>query len=310
MIKIDLITGFLGSGKTTLLRRYARFLIDSGLRVGILENDYGAVNVDVMLLSELEGERCVIEAVAGACCADCHRRRFKTKLIALAMSGCDRVLVEPSGIFDVDEFFDSLREPPLDEWYEVGSVIAVADAEPGEELSPASRYLLASQAADAGLLILSKTENVSGNAADEAVGRVNSALRELGCERQFGGDDVIKKPWSELGAKDFERLRDCGRRFEGFVKLLPQEQGFSTIYFMNTGLSLEELRLRTEALFGDPSCGRIFRVKGFTRGADGWYELNAAKNSLSLLPIERGQDVLIAIGEGLCEDRIREILLK
>ena len=42
--------------------------------------------------------------VSGGCDADCHRRRFKTKLIAMGMCGYDRVIVEPSGIFDVDEF--------------------------------------------------------------------------------------------------------------------------------------------------------------------------------------------------------------
>ena len=79
MIKVDLITGFLGSGKTTFIKMYAKHLIDSGLKVGILENDYGAVNVDMMLLKELEGDNCGLEMVAGACDADCHRRRFKTK---------------------------------------------------------------------------------------------------------------------------------------------------------------------------------------------------------------------------------------
>ena len=58
MIKIDLITGFLGSGKTTFLKKYARYLLRKGQRPGILVNDYGAVNVDTMLLSELEEENC------------------------------------------------------------------------------------------------------------------------------------------------------------------------------------------------------------------------------------------------------------
>ncbi|MBQ1921950.1 MAG: GTPase (G3E family), partial [Ruminococcus sp.] len=89
MKQIDLITGFLGAGKTTFIRRYTDFLLRRGSRVGILENDYGAVNVDVMLLQDLEGESCGVEAVAGGCCADCHRRRFKTKLIALGMSDYD-----------------------------------------------------------------------------------------------------------------------------------------------------------------------------------------------------------------------------
>ena len=95
MIKIDLITGFLGSGKTTFLKSYARYLLDKGLNIGILENDFGAVNVDMMLLKDLEGEHCELEMISGGCCQDAHRRRFKTKLIAMGMCGYDRVLVEP-----------------------------------------------------------------------------------------------------------------------------------------------------------------------------------------------------------------------
>ena len=52
MVTIDLITGFLGSGKTTFLKKYAEYLMDQGLHIGILENDFGAVNVDAMLLQE------------------------------------------------------------------------------------------------------------------------------------------------------------------------------------------------------------------------------------------------------------------
>ena len=48
MIKIDLITGFLGSGKTTFLKQYAKYLMAQGKNIGILENDFGAVNVDML----------------------------------------------------------------------------------------------------------------------------------------------------------------------------------------------------------------------------------------------------------------------
>ena len=49
MVKVDLITGFLGSGKTTFIKKYAQYLIDQGYRIGIIENDFGAVNVDIAL---------------------------------------------------------------------------------------------------------------------------------------------------------------------------------------------------------------------------------------------------------------------
>ena len=76
------------------------------------------------------------------------------------MSDYDRVLIEPSGIFDVDEFFDSLCEPPLESWYRIGSVIAVVDANLGE-LSEQSEYILLSQVAGAGRVVLSKSQNAT-----------------------------------------------------------------------------------------------------------------------------------------------------
>ena len=62
----------------------------------------------------------------------------------MGMCGYDRVIVEPSGIFDVDEFFDVLREEPLDQWYEIGSVITIMNAKLEDTLSEEAEYLLAS----------------------------------------------------------------------------------------------------------------------------------------------------------------------
>ncbi len=76
MVKIDLITGFLGAGKTTFLKKYAEYLIAKGQNIGILENDFGAVNVDMMLLQDLMGRQLRVGNGFGGCDADCHRRRF------------------------------------------------------------------------------------------------------------------------------------------------------------------------------------------------------------------------------------------
>ena len=123
MVQVDLITGFLGAGKTTFLRRYAAYLTAQGHHVCILENDFGAVNVDAMLLQDLIGEHCDIETISGGCDCDTHQRRMRTKLISMAMRGFDRVVVEPSGIFDVDEFFDILRDDPLFKYVKNGEYV-------------------------------------------------------------------------------------------------------------------------------------------------------------------------------------------
>ncbi len=193
MIKVDLITGFLGSGKTTFIKKYVRYLLDKGEKIGIIENDYGAINVDMLLLNKEFGDECGMEMVVAGD-PDCHRRRFKTKLIAMGMDGIndgryDRVIVEPSGIYDVDEFFDILYEEPLDRFYEIGNVIAIVDAGLSDELSKESDYLLVSQIAEAGMVVFSKVEDGEGSSPASDVGNViahmNRALERFKCGRRY-----------------------------------------------------------------------------------------------------------------------------
>ena len=72
MTKIDLITGILGSGKTTWIHQYAEHLIQQGQRIAILENDFGAVNVDMVMLQDLKCENCQLELIAGGGDPCCH----------------------------------------------------------------------------------------------------------------------------------------------------------------------------------------------------------------------------------------------
>ena len=234
MVKVDLITGFLGSGKTTFIKKYARYLMDQGYNIGILENDFGAVNVDMMLLRELEGEQCELEMVAGGCDKDCHRRRFKTKLIAMGMCGYDRVLIEPSGIFDMDEFFDALHEEPLDRWYQIGNVIAVVDAGLDEKMSEEADYILASEVADAGCIVLSKTQEASEKSIENTVKHLNRALEAVHCKRKFGEDEIIRKDWEQFETEDFERILNSGYIAEDYEKMsLDEKEVFKSLYFMN-----------------------------------------------------------------------------
>lgn len=192
MVKIDLITGFLGSGKTTFLKKYAKRLMEQGQNIGILENDFGAVNVDMMLLQELEGEQCELEMISGGCDPETHRRRFRTKLIAMGMCGYDRVIVEPSGIYDMDEFFDVLHEEPLDQWYEIGNVIAVVDARLEDTLSPEAEYLLASQAANAGCMILSKCDTATEEQRQNTIEHLKRSLAGARLQAAGGSENFVR----------------------------------------------------------------------------------------------------------------------
>ena len=303
MIQADLITGFLGSGKTTFLKKYARHFMDQGIHIGILENDYGAVNVDMLLLQDLMDGPCDLEMVIGGD-YECHRRRFKTKLIAMAMEGCGRVVIEPSGVYDVDEFFDVLHEEPLDKWYQPGNVIAIVDASLPEDLSRDSNYLLTAQTADAGAVLLSRSQSASGQEIEATLEHLNRSMETFRCSRRFG-EDVLTKPWDELTEKDWQSITSCGYRTESHVKLpVERNNAYSSRYYMNMRLSLPELEEKARAILRDPACGNVIRIKGFMETAEGWYEINATREALELKPVEKGQAVVIVIGENLVKEHI------
>lgn len=298
MTTIDLITGFLGAGKTTFITQYVRLLMEQGLRVCILENDFGAVNIDRMLVEQLG---CDIEMVAGGCDYDCHRRRFRTKLIAMGMLGYDRVIVEPSGIYDVDEFYDALQEEPLDRWYTIGSVIALVDARLPEALSAESDYLLASEAATAGAIVFSHCSAVPGNVLEH----LNRACAAIRCRRQFTEAEARTFDGGPLSPEDLSFLTSCGYRPEAYEKQqLMDENGYDTLYLMQRTMTPEILKECVARLFADLAYGHVIRVKGFLKTDAGWLELNATQEQMDLRPSAAGQEVLIVIGEELKEPAV------
>lgn len=340
MIKVDLITGFLGSGKTTFIKQYVNYLISKGENIGIIENDYGAVNVDMLLLEDAIGDDADLEMVAGGCDYDCHRRRFKTKLIALGMLGYDRVLIEPSGIYDVDEFFDVLNEDPLNRWYEIGNVITVIDSKLENELSNESNYLLCSQVSRSGKILLSHSDLASTQDIENTKAHLKAALLQFKGNRELVDSDFIEANLNELDSSVLEGLTNCGYNNFDHEKLrIDDNNSYNSVYLLNHGLSIASIKALIDNLYKDEKCGKVFRVKGFakedqpesenlgsqaesdstnetttssstneTTTSSRWYQINATVDNTEIKQINLGQDVLIIIGESLDEKYINEMI--
>ena len=302
MTKIDLITGMLGAGKTTFLLKYARHLIDSGRRIAILENDFGAVNADMALLQELKCENCQLEMISGGGDAHCHRRRFRTQLIALGMQHFDRVLIEPSGIFDMDEYFDTLYESPLDRWFEKGTVITVADPFTDDELSDEIKFITGSESSCCGSLVVSKLTGAEDTSVyTNLLERLNSSLEFIKCKRRFTEEDLISKPWDELTDDDLEKISSSGYRNESYIKLFNRDTLSTGVhYFMHVHIPEDQITTLVKDIFNNSACGKIYRIKGSLKAGNGsWLRINATPAAVSVTSAADGQAVLIVIGDSL-----------
>ena len=69
---------------------------------------------------------------------------------------------------------------------------------------------------------------------------------------------------------------------------------------------MDFIAIEFSRLFDSGEAGRVFRVKGFYKEKDQWYEVNATKKKTEIRAIDMGQSVLIVIGENLQEEWIRQ----
>ena len=247
-------------------------------------------------------ESCGMEMIVGGDGMEAHQRRMRTKLIAMAMSGYERVIVEPSGIFDVDELFDLLYEDPIDRWYEMGNVLTVLDTGLSDTMTDEADYLLASQCACAGRLILSRTQLYDTDRQASVIGHVNAAMEKIGSKRRFSlEEDVETKDWDSLTSEDLDRLSQSGFVRDSYVKQPVIENGhFASRFCFYLELSEDALREKINGIFSDPECGGVFRIKGFMHTAeDRWIQINATKEATEISTCDPAENVLIVIGENM-----------
>ncbi len=312
MIEVDLITGFLGAGKTTFIRKYAEYYLNRGVRVCILENDFGAVNVDMLLLNDLYQKGCGLEMLAGACDKDCHQRRLKTKLIAMRMLGYQRVIIEPSGIYDTEEFFDVLREEPLDEWYRIDNVITLVDSGLSLQkkkglLSEESEYLLMTQVLSAGGFAFSKADVTDPQLQAETVDLLNDLLEKYGSHKHLNKEKLVGRSYEEY----FDELKQSGFSTETTKKLwFDQRKAYDSLYFMNLNMEEDTLRPILIKLIEGQGFGNIGRIKGFVKTKEDFLQINVTREQFELDHTAYGQEVMIVIGENLNKDAISEVIGK
>ena len=169
-LPFTVIGGYLGAGKTTLLNH---LLTNArGLRVAVLVNDFGSVNVDAALIRRHDGE--TIDLANGCmCCSLVNGFAQAIGAIRDRSDTLDHMVIEASGVADPAKIaqYGQMYELPLD------GIVVVVDAEQVRTQAE-NKYVgdtVLRQFTQADLIVLNKTDLVSS----EALAGLRAWLGEL-----------------------------------------------------------------------------------------------------------------------------------
>ena len=163
MIPVTILTGFLGAGKTTLLNRILRE--PHGLRIAIIENEFGPASIDNQLLVTDAAEQiiemnngCICCTVRGDLIRILRKLHLERKTGAIAF---DRVAIETTGLADPGPVTQSFfTDSFVARSFLLDGVITIVDAKHGHETL--DHHLEAQrQVGFADRILLSKSDLVS-----------------------------------------------------------------------------------------------------------------------------------------------------
>ena len=221
---MTILTGFLGSGKTTLLN----YILDNkkGLKIAVIENEYGDVGIDNQLITKrnkIQAEDEIVEIMNGCiCCTVRKDLQDVLKRILIKQKkryNLDGIIIETTGMADpapvAQTFF---IDPQLKKHCYLDAIITVVDAKHiieqlSRERAEGVKNEPAEQLAFADKIILNKIDLVPDPADREAI------KREL---RQYNPMSEIVE--SERSRVEPEKL--LGLEAFNLEKVLVQEPDF------------------------------------------------------------------------------------
>ncbi|MFM7651970.1 MAG: cobalamin biosynthesis protein CobW [Vulcanococcus sp.] len=212
-LPVTVVTGFLGAGKSTLLRR---LLLESGLRLAVLVNEFGEVGIDGDLIrscgfcpeEELDGR--VVELANGCLCCTVQDEFLPTMQVLLERADqLDGIVVETSGLALPLPLVQAFGWPEIRTRTRVSGVVTVVD---GEALS-------------AGSVVGDRAALEAQRLADPSLDHL-TAIDDLFVDQLEAADLVLLSRADRLSAAQIEQLSDQLRaQARPGVSVLPMQRG-------------------------------------------------------------------------------------
>lgn len=91
---------------------------------------------------------------------------------------------------------------------------------------------MASEAANAGKVILSHADAATREQCEDTVAHLNRALEQIRCDRRIDPEkDILQRNLTDLTKEDLEEVSKCGYRLESYRKMdLENEQSFDSLF--------------------------------------------------------------------------------
>lgn len=267
--KLYVLTGFLGSGKTTVLMRLLKEL--EGHRIGIIQNEFGKLNIDGMILRDDDIQ--MVEITRGSIFCTCQKLNFVKALSEMAAQNFEYLFVESSGWGDpsnVEEILTAAKIASGKE-YDFRGVLCLVDAvnfmEQVADEETAYRQLKHCHQA-----IITKTDLVDAvriETVTRKIREINPVCKIVSCsqgEMDYGflEEDLLLYQWAE------------GEETTNSPDTKPK-----TVFMEIAGeVDRKELEAFLEEMI--PS---VYRVKGFCRLKEaGWNQVDVVGRRIDVKP--------------------------
>lgn len=165
-IPITIIAGFLGAGKTTLLNRILR--AEHGLRVAVLVNDFGEIDIDAHLLDVAENDTMISLPNGCICCTLFGNLVSVIDKLVQSPEPPEYIVIEASGVSSPKDVAAILEVSTLQGLVTLDSIVTLVDAENVRRLSRVVVFV-ESQIKSADILLVNKIDLIDDQTLVELI---------------------------------------------------------------------------------------------------------------------------------------------
>jgi G3E family GTPase len=269
-VPVTILTGFLGAGKTTLLNHLLKG--NHGLRVAVMVNDFGSINIDTQLVVGVEGD--MINLSNGCICCTIRGDLLEAAVALLRRTDPpEYIIIETSGVSDPASVATTFMLPELRNFVTVDSILTVVDAEQGGQATSEEAFALAmDQVGVADIVILNKVDQVDAARLADAhdwVHEISPKARII--EATYGR--VPPELVLGVGMYDLDRLaartaQDVHVHEAGAAHDHDHDHDHSLVFETWSWTTTEPLSLRALRRAIDNLPSNIYRAKGVVFVAD------------------------------------------